>query len=133
MLGTLKRRYAGRRVLVVGSGHSALNVLLDLAQLGDAEPETRIVWAIRRPAIGQLLGAARHDQLEQRGKLGARVRTLLDQGRLELLTGFHIDRLTITAEPLHEIGFGVNIFLVAHAEEQMDVAAHSHKQRREHD
>lgn len=98
VLGTLKRRYAGRRVLVVGSGHSALNVLLDLAQLGDAEPETRIVWAIRRPAIGQLLGAARHDQLEQRGKLGARVRTLLDQGRLELLTGFHIDRLTITAK-----------------------------------
>lgn len=69
VLGTLKRRYAGRRVLVVGSGHSALNVLLDLAQLGDAEPETRIVWAIRRPAIGQLLGAARHDQLEQRGSL----------------------------------------------------------------
>ena len=30
VLGAERRRYAGRRVLVVGSGHSALNALLDL-------------------------------------------------------------------------------------------------------
>lgn len=94
VLGTLRRRYAGRRVLVVGSGHSALNALLDLAQLADVEPGTRIVWAIRRPALPQLLGGAPNDQLEERGKLGARVRRLLDEKRFELLTGFHIDRLT---------------------------------------
>jgi thioredoxin reductase len=97
VLGALRSRYAGRRVLVVGSGHSALNALLDLARLAESAPQTRIVWAIRRPAIGQLLGGARNDQLEERGKLGARVRALLEENRLEVLTGFHIDRLEQTA------------------------------------
>ena len=98
VLGTLRQRYAGRRVLVVGSGHSALNALLDLAELAETEPGTKIAWAIRRPTLGQLLGGARNDQLVERGKLGARTRALLDSGRVELLTGFHLDRLTITAD-----------------------------------
>ena len=97
-LGTHRTRYDGQRVLVVGSGHSALNALLDLAQLAAEDPKTHIVWAIRRPAVGQLLGGARNDQLEERGKLGARVRALLDAGRLELVTGFRLDRLTKTPE-----------------------------------
>lgn len=96
VLGALRPRYAGRRVLVVGSGHSALNAVLDLAHLAESEPHTRITWAIRRPTVGQLLGGARDDQLEERGKLGARVRTLLDERRIDLLTDFRIDRLTIT-------------------------------------
>lgn len=94
VLGRHRARYEGRRVLVVGSGHSALNALLDLAQLAASEGSTHIVWAIRRPALGQLLGGARNDQLEERGKLGARVRGLLDAGRLALVTGFQLDRLT---------------------------------------
>jgi thioredoxin reductase len=106
VLGAMRPRYAGRRVLVVGSGHSALNALLDLAHLAESEPDTRIVWAIRRPAIGQLLGGARNDQLEERGKLGARVRSLLDAKRLEVLTGFRIDRLTVTAEGIVAAGGG---------------------------
>jgi hypothetical protein len=85
-------------VLVVGSGHSALNALLDLARLAETEPGTTITWVIRRPALGQLLGGARNDQLAERGKLGSRVRDLLDGGRVELVTGFRIDRVTMTAE-----------------------------------
>lgn len=38
VLGARRSRYAGRRVLVVGSGHSALNALLDLAHLAESEP-----------------------------------------------------------------------------------------------
>jgi thioredoxin reductase len=97
VLGTLRHRYAGQRVLVVGSGHSALNALLDLARLAGTEPNTRILWAVRRPTLGQLLGGSRHDQLEERGKLGSRVRILLDEGRIELMTGFRLDRLTMTS------------------------------------
>jgi thioredoxin reductase len=96
VLGRERTRYAARRVLVVGSGHSALNALLDLTRLAEAEPETRVIWVIRRPAIGQLLGGDRADQLEERGKLGARVRALLDQGRFELVTGFAIERIAST-------------------------------------
>jgi thioredoxin reductase len=98
VLGTSWNRYAGRRVLVVGSGHSALNALIDLAQLVETGPDTRITWAIRRPVLGQLLGGARNDQLEERGKLGARVRTLLNDGRIERLTDFRIDRIAVTRE-----------------------------------
>jgi thioredoxin reductase len=97
ILGAVRQRYAGRRVLVVGSGHSALNALLDLATLADVEPGTRILWAIRRRTPGQLLGGARQDQLEERGRLASRVRALLDQGRVELITGFRIDRIASTA------------------------------------
>ena len=88
VLGAQRARYAGKRVLVVGSGHSALNALLDLATLADSDDATHITWAIRRPSVGALLGGARNDQLEERGRLGKRVRGLLDAGRLELITGF---------------------------------------------
>lgn len=98
VLGIHRPRYQGRRVLVVGSGHSALNGLLDLATLAAEDGTTHIVWAIRRSAFGQLLGGARDDQLEERGKLGSRVRALLDAGRLELVTGFHVDRITQTPD-----------------------------------
>jgi thioredoxin reductase len=95
--GGERHRYAGRRVLVAGSGHSALNALLDLAQLAEGDPATRIIWVIRRQALGQLLGGTRQDQLEERGRLASRVRTLLDDGRITLMTGFRIDRVVSTA------------------------------------
>ncbi len=98
VLGSLRHRYAGRRVLVVGSGHSALNALLDLARLAEDAPDTRITWAIRRPALGQLLGGPRNDQLEERGKLGSRVRRLLDEGRVEVVTGFRLNRLAMSPD-----------------------------------
>jgi thioredoxin reductase len=97
VLGTERHRYAGRRVLVAGSGHSALNALLDLARLADEVPDTRIVWVVRRPTLGQILGGTRQDQLEERGKLGKRVGALLNDGRLELVTGFRIDRVATTS------------------------------------
>lgn len=100
VLGLHRARYQGRRVLVVGSGHSAMNALLDLATLAAEDATTHIVWAIRRPAVGQLLGGARNDQLEERGKLGSRVRALLDVHRLDLVMDFHVDRITQTPEGL---------------------------------
>jgi len=76
VLGRDRSRYAGRRVLVVGSGHSAFNVLLDLAALVDEAPATVLHWAIRRPAMGDLFGGGTSDQLEERGR-----HNLLDQVR----------------------------------------------------
>ena len=98
VLGAQRRRYAGRRVLVVGSGHSALNALLDLAQLAEIDPATRITWAIRRTTPGPLLGGGRNDQLVERGRLGSEAGRLLDQGRVELMAGFRLDRLTMTGD-----------------------------------
>jgi hypothetical protein len=96
VLGAERARFAGRRVLVAGSGHSALNALLDLASLAQEAPDTRVVWVVRRRTLRQLLGGTEPDQLEERGRLGARVRTLLNEGRVELIVGFCIDRVVMT-------------------------------------
>lgn len=95
VLGAARERYAGKRVLVVGSGHSAFNVLLDLVNLADEVPGTEITWAIRKQAdrLQNLFGGGVNDALPARGELGARVRSLVEQGRLRLVTGMHIARL----------------------------------------
>ena len=81
-------RYAGRATLVVGSGHSAFNTLLDLAALADSAPRTRITWAVRRRDVGQMYGGGAADALPARGSLGVRLRMLVESGRIRLVTGF---------------------------------------------
>jgi len=97
VLGRDRARYAGRKVLVVGSGHSAFNVLLDLAALANDEPETRMIWAVRRPAIEALFGGGDRDQLEERGRLGQRMRDLASRGALTVARGFSISSLEAAA------------------------------------
>ncbi len=92
-----RTRYAGKRVMVVGSGHSAFNVLVDLAELAAEAPGTRIVWVVRRTAIGQLFGGGANDKLAARGALGAKVRALFESGALTVETGFAIDAIERTA------------------------------------
>jgi thioredoxin reductase len=98
VLAAQRARYAGRKVLVVGSGHSAFNVLLDLAALAEDEPGTRILWAIRRPTIDGIFGGGTKDQLEERGRLGSRVRDLVQRGVLEIVPGFSTSRLERTPQ-----------------------------------
>ena len=100
ILGAHRGHYAGRRVLVVGSGHSAFNALLDLVALADEAPGTEIAWAVRRPAdrLGALFGGGSNDALPARGALGERVRRLVAAQRLRLVGGFKIARLTETDE-----------------------------------
>jgi thioredoxin reductase len=98
VLGRERARYAGRRVLVVGSGHSAFGVLLDLATLREQAPGTQTVWAVRRPDLGPIFGGGQDDQLEERGRLGTRMRALAEAGALRVVTGFSITRLERRAE-----------------------------------
>jgi hypothetical protein len=88
VLGADRIRYAGKRVLVVGSGHSAFNSILDLVALRDSEPATELVWAIRGAAPGRKYGGGGDDQLPARGALGHAVRGLVDDGSIELVGGF---------------------------------------------
>ena len=88
VLGKQRDRYVGRRVLVVGSGHSAFNAILDLVALRDSEPATEIVWAIRGAAPGRKYGGGGADQLPARGALGEAVRGMVDDGSIELVPGF---------------------------------------------
>lgn len=102
VLGLHRGRYAGRRVLVAGSGHSAFNALLDLAALADEVPGTEIIWVVRRGGerMGQAYGGGVNDALPARGELGQRIRTLVDRGVIRLVTGWRTDRVERTTEGL---------------------------------
>jgi len=88
--GRQRQRYAGRRVLVIGSGHSAFNVVLDLIALADQEKNTRILWAMRRDNLEAVWGGGASDALEARGELGQRARRAVETGQVRVLTPFRI-------------------------------------------
>ncbi len=85
-------RYAGKSVLVVGSGHSAIGNLLALADLDD--DRTRIVWAVRAQHLESIFGGGDKDGLPSRGRLGQRLRSLVERGRLHLFRGFHVESVS---------------------------------------
>ena len=97
VLGSARERYAGRAVAVVGSGHSAFNALLELARLGEVAPATTITWVVRRDDDRRSLRRRDvADALPARGSLGARLRALVDAGRIRLASGFRTNRLERT-------------------------------------
>jgi thioredoxin reductase len=80
----VRARYAGRRVAVAGSGHSALTALVALTDL----PDTKVVWLLRRGAVGSVFGGGDADQLPARGALGLRAQQAAREGQVETVTGF---------------------------------------------
>ncbi|MFC3890401.1 FAD-dependent oxidoreductase [Lentzea rhizosphaerae] len=87
-LATERARYAGKRIAVAGSGHSALTALVALADLAEQEPGTKIVWLLRRGAVGNVFGGGEADQLPARGALGLRAKKAAEAGHIETVTGF---------------------------------------------
>jgi thioredoxin reductase len=79
--------YAGRRVLVVGAGHSAADVLIALVGLAGAEPATSVLWAVRGDPK-RVYGGGEEDQLPARAELGALVKGLVDHHSVTQITGF---------------------------------------------
>lgn len=104
VLGRDRERFAGRRTLVVGMGHSAANTLLSLVQLAEEVPGTTVTWAIRGGSARRLFGGGADDQLPARGRLGARLRDAVDAGRLTMLTRVQIDRLVPDGETVRVAG-----------------------------
>ncbi|HEY1012458.1 MAG TPA: FAD-dependent oxidoreductase [Herpetosiphonaceae bacterium] len=99
-LGRHRDRYAGKTVLVVGSGHSAFNALLDLAELAGAAPATRLLWAVRKNDMRPVYGGGANDELAARGELGQRIRQLVERGAINLVTGFRLDRIAADGDRL---------------------------------
>jgi len=93
VLGVERRRYARRRVLVVGSGHSAIGTLIDLAALMHEAPGTSVVWAARSADLTRAYGGGSADQLPERGALGQRLRSLVETGMVELVAPFGVDEI----------------------------------------
>jgi thioredoxin reductase len=97
VLGRDRERFAGRRTLVVGSGHSAANTLLDLVRLAEEEPGTEVVWAVRRADASRVYGGGEADQLPARGRLGTDLRAAVRGRGVEQVTGFSTTELRVAA------------------------------------
>ncbi len=97
VLGTDRASYAGRHTLVIGGGHSAINTALDLLDLKEQAPTTRVTWATRAGGIERLMGGGLNDALPGRGLLGVRATQAIRQGQVTLLSPFAVRRLTADA------------------------------------
>jgi thioredoxin reductase len=101
VLAKERERYAGRRVLVAGSGHSAFNALVDLVKLAEQEPATSITWVVRRANVGRIFGGGERDKLAARGALSLAVQRLLDSGQLKLVLSFQTEGIERKADGIY--------------------------------
>jgi thioredoxin reductase len=93
VLGAERARYAGKRVLVVGCGHSAVGTLLDLATLAKAARGTRVLWAHRRRDLAAVFGGGAKDELPERSAVGLRLKAAVAAGTFEIHAPFSIDAI----------------------------------------
>jgi hypothetical protein len=112
LLGVDRDRYAGKRTLVVGAGHSAATTLLALAELTEQQPGTRVVWAIRSTSPARTYGGEAADALPARGALGSRLRAHVESGAIELLTGFPVHAIAAAPDGGLEVSDGARTITV---------------------
>jgi thioredoxin reductase len=89
------QRFAGKHVVVIGSGHSAMTAVIELAEVVARDPSTTVTWALRRGVVGDTFGGGAADELPQRGALGVRSREAVEAGRVNLSTGFRTERVDL--------------------------------------
>ncbi|BBX68310.1 NAD(P)-binding domain-containing protein [Mycolicibacterium psychrotolerans] len=87
--------WADQHIVVVGSGHSAMTAVIELAAVARERPATRVTWALRRGAIGDTFGGGASDALPQRGALGTAAHAAVDAGLVTMITGFRTERIDV--------------------------------------
>ncbi|MGG4198747.1 NAD(P)-binding domain-containing protein [Peribacillus frigoritolerans] len=100
----LENRYQNKTTMVIGSGHSAINALLDLATLQQKFTDTKIYWVLRKKQIHEVYGGQENDGLAARGELGQRIQQLVESGRINILTPFHINGVYPTNGKITVVG-----------------------------
>lgn len=93
ILGESISRYKNKKVAVIGSGHSAINALLELGILKEKYPGTEILWVIRKELVEDAYGGEEKDALEARGLLGSKIHEMVDNGTVQVYTSFRIEKL----------------------------------------
>ncbi|WP_102691589.1 NAD(P)-binding domain-containing protein [Rummeliibacillus pycnus] len=90
---TSSNLYANKKIAVIGGGHSAINSLLNLAKLKEKHPMTDITWILRKENIERAYGGEQNDELAARGALGTRIRQLVEEGTITVVTPFYVSSL----------------------------------------
>jgi thioredoxin reductase len=105
ILNAHEDRYKNKSVLVVGSGHSSINAILELDKLKDKYPDTEINWVLRKKNIADVYGGQEKDALEARGALGIMIEQLVVNDRINVYTPFQIQQIQKKNGRLTVIGF----------------------------
>jgi len=93
ILGQYEERYKNKSVLVVGSGHSSINAILELNKLKEKYPQTEIHWVLRKNKISDVYGGQEDNALAARGELGIKIEDLVDNDRVNVYTPFQIQQV----------------------------------------
>ncbi|SOC39860.1 NAD(P)-binding domain-containing protein [Ureibacillus acetophenoni] len=86
--------YANKKLAVIGGGHSAINSLLNLVKLKETAPSTEITWILRKENVELAYGGEQSDALAERGALGTRIRQLVEEEIIKVITPFFITSLS---------------------------------------
>ena len=79
--------WAGKHVVVVGTGHSAMTAVIQLGEVVRRDSSTTSTWVLRRGVSEDTFGGGAADELPQRGALGVRSKEAVEAGRGSLATG----------------------------------------------
>ncbi len=102
--GAERARYAGKRILVIGSGHSAMDSILGLARLKSTAPGTVILWAMRNAPTQKTFGGGPEDQLSSRGALGERAKLAVERAGIEIIAPFRVRAFNRTTDGIAVTG-----------------------------
>ncbi|MEJ7635532.1 NAD(P)-binding domain-containing protein [Aeromicrobium sp.] len=93
-------RYAGKHVVVAGTGASAKGALIALTALAKDAPGTRVSWLVRRATVGDAFAGSGQDELPERGALGQLAQEAVSKGPVTTLNGFRTARVDRDADGL---------------------------------
>lgn len=97
-------RYANKTIAVIGGGYSAINTLLELADLQIEYPQTKLIWILRKKHVADAFGGEEKDALAARGALGTKMHSLVDEGKVAVYTPFYTMQVKSMNEQVELIG-----------------------------
>lgn len=89
-----RARYAGKHIVVAGTGASAKGALIGLTALAKDEPGTRVSWLVRRANVGEAFAGSGQDELPERGALGQQAQEAVESGPVTTFNGFRTAKVT---------------------------------------
>ncbi len=98
ILGKDKGRYINQDVAVIGGGHSAINSLLELADLKKESGNMKLHWILTKANVADAYGGLDNDELPGRGKVGQRIKELVDAGIVNAHTPFFVESMEENAD-----------------------------------
>lgn len=102
--GRERHRYEGKDVAVIGGGHSAINALLELAVLKTQSKEMNLHWILTKTHVEEVYGGLDQDELPGRGRIGQRIKELVEDGMVKVHTPFFVEEMRSQGDQIAILG-----------------------------